>query len=128
MRSLNESLEPTQAQWPATCRRPVLAHTAHQKTGRGEGLPFSPAHIVPEHIVWGGLGGQSQRVPWQGPLAAAPCSATSPKKGSSPGQRLYGGMSSTGSLPQVTGQCTGSVTGQCTGSGSRATGQNEGMY
>ena len=47
--------ERTQVRWPAVLWRdpPSL------KTERGGGPQFSPARIVPEHIVLGGLGGQS---------------------------------------------------------------------
>ena len=47
--------ERTQMRQPAACRRPGLACAATLKTGREGGHPFSPAHIEPEHIVWGGL-------------------------------------------------------------------------
>ena len=101
------------------------------KTGRGGKPPFSPVHIVPEYIVWSGLGGQSATCTTSGRHRAV---AMPPWQRSSQGQRLYRGMSKfcrdsrllVMRHPMAASQQ--SSTGQRAGCGLRSAGQNEGMY
>ena len=104
-----------------------------------EGPPFSPAHIVLEHIVWGWLGGRCATCTEAGPPGSSTMLRLYPVV---QGQRMYGMIIESCSMYAVarrqalrreapkgyTAAVLHGALGHHAGSGLRATSQNEGMY